>query len=137
MLKGWKQMSKEILFQVYEKAKEKQSIDKEFITFLEEIFPDKSIDVIASMKRGIIKYIYKPSNRIIWAAKGENQEHLIYPKLYCSCQDFYKNVVIKNKRRFCKHILAQIISEALNNFVVVSLEDNKFKEFVSDLRLKI
>jgi len=130
-------MSKDLLFRVFRKAQKKQVLDEEFISFLETIFPDKSNDVLEVLKRGIIKYIYTPSNRIVWAAKGENQEHLIYPKLYCSCQDFYKNVVVKKKRKFCKHILAQTISEAINSFMIVTLEDNKFKEFVSDLRLKI
>ena len=75
--------------------------------------------------------------RIVWAAMGENQEHLIYPRLYCSCQDFYKHVVIKKKRKYCKHILAQIISVALNRFEVITLEDSQFKEFVKELKLKI
>jgi predicted nucleic acid-binding Zn finger protein len=130
-------MSKDLLFQVFRKAQKKQVLDEEFISFLETIFPDKSTDVLEVLKRGIIKYTYTPSNRIVWAAKGENQEHLVYPKLYCSCQDFYKNVVVKKKRKFCKHILAQTISEALNNFIAVTLEDNKFKEFISDLKLII
>ena len=130
-------MSKDVLFQVFRKAQKKQVLDEEFISFLETIFPDKSTDVLEVLKRGIIKYTYTPSNRIVWAAIGENQEHLIYPKLYCSCQDFYKNVVVKKKRKFCKHIIAQTISEALNNFKAVPLEDNKFKEFISDLKLII
>jgi predicted nucleic acid-binding Zn finger protein len=130
-------MSKDLLFQVFSEAKKKQIIDEEFISFLEKIFPDKSTNVLDVLKRGIIKYTYKPSNRIVWVAKGENQEHLIYPKLFCSCQDFYKNVVVKKKRDFCKHILAQIISEALNKFEAISLEDDKFKEIVKDLKLKI
>jgi len=130
-------MSKDLLFQVFRKAQKKRVLDEDFISFLETIFPNKSMDVVNVLKRGIIKYTYKPSNRIIWAAKGENQEHLIYPKLYCSCQDFYKNVVIKKKRKFCKHILAQIISEAINNFDVIISEDDKFKEFISDLKLRI
>ncbi|MFX0039063.1 MAG: hypothetical protein ACFFCY_07250 [Promethearchaeota archaeon] len=130
-------MSRRLFFQIFNKVKEKQVIDEEFITFIETIFPDKSTNVLEVLKRGIIKYTYKPSNRIIWAAKGENQEHMIYPRLYCSCQDFYKNVVIKKKRKFCKHILAQIISEALDKFERVTLEDSQFKEFVSNLKLKI
>ncbi len=130
-------MSKDLLFQVFRKAKRKQVIDEEFITFLDTIFPDKSTDVLEVLKRGIIRYIYKPSDRIVWAARGENQEHMIYPKLYCSCQDFYKNVVIKQKRKFCKHIIAQIISEALNKFESIILKDDEFKEFLSNLKLKI
>ena len=130
-------MSKDLLFQVFRIAKRKKVIDEEFITYLETIFPDKSTNVLEVLKRGIIKYIYKPSNRIVWAAKGENQEHMIYPKLYCSCQDFYKNVVIKQKRKFCKHIIAQIISEAFNKFEIIILKDDEFKEFLSNLKLRI
>ena len=130
-------MSKDLLFQVFRKAKRKQVIDEEFITYLDTIFPDKSTNVLDVLKRGIIRYIYKPSDRIVWAARGENQEHMIYPKLYCSCQDFYKNVVIKQKRKFCKHIIAQIISEALNKFESIILKDDEFKEFVSNLKLRI
>ncbi|MFX0008575.1 MAG: hypothetical protein ACFFA7_15800 [Promethearchaeota archaeon] len=130
-------MSKDLLFQVFRIAKRKQVIDEEFITYLETIFPDKSTNVLEVLKRGIIKYIYKPSNRIVWAAKGENQEHMIYPKLYCSCQDFYKNVVIKQKREFCKHIIAQIISEAFKKYKIIIMKDDEFKEFLSNLKLKI
>ncbi len=130
-------MSKDLLFQVFRKAKKKQVIDEEFITYLDAIFHDKSTNVLEVLKRGIIRYIYKPSNRIVWASRGENQEHMVYPKLYCSCQDFYKNVVIKQKRKFCKHIIAQIISEALNKFENVILKDDEFKEFVSNLKLRI
>jgi len=130
-------MSKDLLLHVFQKAKEKQVIDEDFISFLETIFPNKSTNVLDVLKRGITKYIYEPSNRIVWVAQGENQEHLIYPKLYCSCQDFYKSVVVKKKRHFCKHILAQIISDALNTYKEVILEDKRFKELVRDLKLKI
>ena len=130
-------MSKDLLFQLFREAKDKQIIDEKFITYLDKIYPNKSTSVIEVLKRGIIKYTYTPSNRIVWTAQGENQEHLIYPKLFCSCQDFYKNVVIKKKRIFCKHILAQIISEALNQFKSVTSNDNKFMDLVSELKLKI
>lgn len=130
-------MSKDLLKQVFLKVKKKQVIDEEFITFLEKIFPGRATNVLNVLKKGIIKYVYKPSNRIVWAAQGENQEHLIYPKLYCSCQDFYKNVVIKRNYNFCKHILAQIISDALNKYETLNLEDNKFEEFLQDLKLRI
>ena len=93
--------------------------------------------VIEVLKRGITKYICKPSNRIVWTAMGENQEHLIYPRIYCSCQDFYKSVVVNKKRNFCKHILAQLISEAFNNYKIVRLEDKKFSVLIKDFKLRI
>ncbi|MHA2008673.1 MAG: hypothetical protein ACXABO_11460 [Promethearchaeota archaeon] len=130
-------MSKELLLKVFKKVKQKKLIDEEFMSFLEGIFPDKSPDVIEVLKRGITKYIYKPSNRIVWTAMGKNQEHLLYPNIFCSCQDYYKNVVINRKRDFCKHILAQIISEALDNYKEIVLDDEEFKKIIRDLRLKI
>jgi len=130
-------MSKDLLLKIYQKAKEKQIIDEELLTFLESVFPDKSATVIEVIKRGITKYVYTPSNRIVWTAKGENQEHMIYPQLYCSCQDFYKNIVIKRKRDFCKHIVAQIISEALKSYKQEKLKDKHFNNLIRDFKLKI
>ncbi|MFW9781900.1 MAG: hypothetical protein ACFFFB_06410 [Candidatus Heimdallarchaeota archaeon] len=130
-------MSKDLLLKVFEKARQKQVMDEDFVTYLEHIFPGKSPDVIEVIKRGITKYVYKPSNRIVWTAMGSNQEHLIYPRLYCSCQDFYKSVVIQNKRNFCKHLLAQVISEGFKEFKEVSLEDSKFKDIIKDLKLSL
>lgn len=135
-LNSFEKMS-DLLLKLFEKAKHKKMLDDEFISFLESIFPDKSIDVIETLKRGITKYIYEPSNRIVWTAMGTNQEHLLYPKLFCSCQDFYKNVVINKKRNYCKHILAQIISEGFKTFEEVKLKENKFKDLVEELKLNI
>jgi predicted nucleic acid-binding Zn finger protein len=67
---------------------------------------------------------------------GQSGIYLLYPKTFCSCQDFYKNVIINKKRIFCKHIIAQIIVEALGNYSVLELEDNDFKELVEDLRVE-
>ncbi|MHA2180710.1 MAG: hypothetical protein ACXAAH_04720 [Promethearchaeota archaeon] len=122
---------------LFEKSKQKKLIDEDFISFIESVFPDKSSDVMETLKRGITKYIYKPSNRVVWGAMGTNQEHLIYPKIFCSCQDFYKSVVVNRTRNFCKHLVAQIISEGLNDFKEITLPDEKFKEFVNELKLNI
>jgi len=120
----------------YISIKEKGKNETELIKLLDEIFPNKSEKVIDVLNKGIFKYIYKPSNRSVWIALGENCEHIIYPKLYCSCQDFYKSVIVKRKRVFCKHILAQIISEALEIYKEVEFDDADFKKLVNDLELK-
>ena len=128
--------SKDLLSEIYSKIKSKELIDEEFINYLESIFPDKSPNILEVIKRGITKYTFKPSNRIVWTAMGENNEYLIYPKIYCGCIDFYKNVIINRIRDFCKHIIAQIICEALNNYKEKKLEDNNFGDFINDLKLE-
>ena len=130
------QSSKDLLSEIYSKIKNKGLIDEDFVSFIDSIFPDKSPNILKVIKRGITKYTFKPSGRIIWTAMGENNEYLIYPKVYCGCIDFYKNVVIKKIRGFCKHIIAQIICEALNNYQLSILEDDKFTNFMDDLKLE-
>ena len=129
-------MSKDLLLNVYKRVKESGIINEDLIKYLETIFPNKSQDALEVIKRGIKRNIYKPSNRTVWTAMGENDEYLIYPKLYCSCQYFYKNVVVKKKRIFCKHLLAQTICEALNNYHENEIKDIEFKKFIQELKLK-
>ena len=129
-------MTKDLLSNFFQIVKKKGAIDDELINYIEDIFPNKSQKVLEVINKGVSKYIYKPSNRIIWITLGENCEHLIYPNLFCSCQDFYKNVVVKRKRNFCKHILAQIICNALNLHKEVELKDEDFKNLLNDLDMK-
>ena len=129
-------MSKDLLFDVYSKAKNKNDIDDELINFIDSIFPGKVEKVLDVIKKGITKYHYKPSNRVIWVALGENCVHMIYPRLYCSCQDFYKNVVTQRKRDFCKHLVAQTICEGLDDFNELDLDDEDFHTLMEDLSLK-
>jgi len=129
-------MSKDLLFKLFSIVEGKADIDEEIIRNINDIFSNKAERVLEVVKKEISKYIYKPSNRTIWVAMGEKCEHIIYPKIYCSCQDFYKNVVVSRKRDFCKHILAQVICEALNDFQVLELEDGDFSNLVNDLELE-
>ena len=130
------QSSKDLLSEIYSKIKNKGLIDEDFVNFIESIFPDKSPNILKVIKRGITKYTFKPSDKIVWTAMGQNNEYLIYPKVYCGCIDFYKNVVIKRIRGFCKHIIAQVICEALNNYQISIIEDDKFTNFMEHLKLE-
>jgi len=130
------QSSKDLLSEIYFKIKNTGLIDEEIINYLESIFPDKTPNILEVMKRGITKYTFTSSNIIVWTAMGENNEYLIFPKIYCSCLDFYKNVTIKRIRGFCKHIVAQVICEALNNYQEKKSEDRHYGDLIKDLRLK-
>jgi len=129
-------MSKDLLFDISLIAEKKSAIDEELTNFIDKVFPDKVDKVLNVIKRGISKYTFYPSKRVVWIALGENDEYLLYPKLYCSCQDFYKAVVIQRKRSYCKHLIAQVICEFLPDFKDIELKDDEFNEFVDDLHLK-
>jgi predicted nucleic acid-binding Zn finger protein len=118
-------MSKDLLFKLISILKDKSKIDDEIINYLNSIFSENAERVLETIKRGITKYHIE--DRVIWTAMGENSEHIIYPKIYCSCQDFYLNVVIERKRDYCKHILAQIICDTLNNYKEKDLSYSEFK----------
>ncbi|GAH26098.1 unnamed protein product [marine sediment metagenome] len=130
-------MSKDLLFDISLMVEKKGVIDEELLNFIDSNFPDKVDKVLQVIKRGITKFTFNPSRRVVWIALGENDEYLLYPKLYCSCQDFYKAVVIQRRRSFCKHLLAQVICEYLPEFKESELEDDRFNEFIEGLDLKI
>ncbi len=130
------QMSKDLLNEIHNRVKENGIIDDKLIQYLDIIFPNKSQEILEAIRRGITIYIYKPSNRKVWIAMGQSGIYLIYPKIFCSCQDFYKSVIIDRKRGFCKHILAQIIVDALDNYQTLELEDSEFIELMEDLRFE-
>jgi predicted nucleic acid-binding Zn finger protein len=123
-------MSKDLLLKLVSIVKKKNKIDDEILNFLNLIFSEKAERILETIKRGITKYYV--GDRVIWVAMGENSEHIVYPKIYCSCQDFYLNVVIDRKRDFCKHILAQIICEVLNNYKEKKISYNEFRNLFKD-----
>lgn len=127
------QESKDLLFQLESIIRNKGMINFDVINFLNYNFSGKSERVLEVIRRGIIKKVAKSTGRILWMAKGKESNHLIYPKLYCSCQDFYKNVVIKKKKPFCKHILAQVIVEILNDYQTECCEEKELDYIIEEL----
>ena len=75
----------------------------------------------------IKKYVFKPSNRTLWVAIGQNAEYLIYSNAgYCSCSDFYFRV-LDHEKAYCYHLLAQKIAEALNYYDLIEEEDEAYE----------
>jgi predicted nucleic acid-binding Zn finger protein len=74
----------------------------------------------------IKRYLFKPSNRSLWIAIGQNAEYLIYKNAgYCSCSDFYFRV-LDHEKAYCYHLLAQKIAEALNHFDLIEEDDEAY-----------
>ena len=132
-------MSKDLLSSIFRDVRDKGVIDDNFIKYLDSLFSNKSASILEVVQRGFVKYTHSPSRKVVWcvpAKKRPEEEYLIFPKIYCSCQDFYKAVVVERTRSFCKHILAQVICEALESFKHVEIDDSLFKKRITELNKK-
>lgn len=79
----------------------------------------------------IKKYVFKPSNRTLWIAIGQNAEYLIYSNAgYCSCSDFYFRI-LDNEKAYCYHVLAQMLAEALNFFDLIEEDDEAYDQLLT------
>lgn len=131
-------MSKDLLINIHDKVKDKGVLDDEVINYIDSLFSERIIDVIEVIERGFSKIIFNPSKKSLWTIskrKDPQNNYFIYPKLYCTCWDFYKRVIIEKRRPFCKHLLAQTICEALDNFKIVNLQDVAFQTYIKDFKL--
>lgn len=87
----------------------------------------------AVAERAVNKYTFTPSGQIVWIVAGKNREYLISLKdKYCTCDDFYVNVVLKKKSDVCYHILAKMIAEILNLYNKYSIEDEYYPEMMEE-----
>ena len=78
-------------------------------------------------ERGVNKYSFQPSGQVVWIVAGKSREYLIsLEDKYCTCDDFYMNVVLKKKSDACYHILAKMIAVSLNIYNTYDVEDERY-----------
>jgi len=86
------------------------------------------------LEKRIKRYIFRPSERVVWIAVGQSGEHRILPAAeYCSCDDFYFRV-IDGDAGVCYHLLAQRLAEALNSYQEILEEDEAYPALAEEWR---
>jgi len=80
------------------------------------------------------KYTFDPSGRTLWIVVGKETEYIVHPEVsFCSCDAFYF-FVLGEKTKFCYHIIAQAVAEALGWYDVVKENDCMFDVLISEWR---
>lgn len=80
------------------------------------------------------KYIFKPSNRIVWIVVGKGRDYLIMPIAdFCTCDDFYFRVMDK-QIHLCYHLIAQKLAEALEIFELYEEQDELYDVLMREWR---
>jgi len=77
-------------------------------------------------KNRVKKYMFRPSNRVIWTVLGRKGEYQVIPETnFCNCDDYYFRV-IDRKKTLCYHIIAQRFAEAFGKYTVKKLPDKAY-----------
>jgi predicted nucleic acid-binding Zn finger protein len=66
-----------------------------------------------------------------WIYIGRRRDHILVPRVYCTCRDFVIRVMSEKKRLSCKHLIIQKIAEANNTYRTLNIN---VKEYVKIIR---
>jgi predicted nucleic acid-binding Zn finger protein len=127
--KGNMKTAKEIkvLEKVCSEAKNKREITDDQLAQLSEAFGQQFTKAWETVKeKRVKKYVFSPSNRVVWIVVGREREYQIMPAAgFCSCDDFYFRVMDREVS-ICYHLIAQKIAEALEEYDMIEEEDRLY-----------
>jgi predicted nucleic acid-binding Zn finger protein len=115
---------KEEIITVLKEIQRKQSISGATLIALNRLCGNRFWRALQAVSNNLVKhYHFKPSGREAWIVVGKNRDYRVLSEIYCDCEDFYVNVIVKRRAEFCYHILAKIIAEALGAFAEIEEDD--------------
>jgi len=114
----------EELLRAIRKVQRRRCLTGEDIVTLNRICGERFWRALQAVANNLVKrYVFEPSRREAWVVVGKNRDYRVLPDVYCDCEDFYINVIVKRRAETCYHILARILAEALNTFSVIRVDD--------------
>lgn len=105
-------------------AKAEGKLTGKNLTRLYEIFGQRFTKAFEALKEGRVKkYVFKPSDRVVWIVVGKERDYLIMPEAeFCSCDDFYFRV-LDREIHLCYHLIAQKIANILEWYETIEEHD--------------
>ncbi len=83
------------------------------------------------------KYVFKPSNRVVWIVVGKGRDYLIMPAAdFCTCDDFYFRVMDRQVH-LCYHLIAQKLAETLESYVSYEENDELYDALMNEWKRAI
>jgi len=85
-------------------------------------------------EKRIKRYMFKPSQRVIWIVVGKERDYQIIPSAeFCTCDDFYFRVMDREVH-LCYHIIAQKLAEALDEYDTIEEYDGLYETLMREWR---
>ena len=135
----------------------KQGLSEEDLVKLEYIFGEnhlgRALDVAAS--GGVTRLVGKKSRRTVYAVRATasggggggrkmksptnvtdggtkgQQQHLTYPDHFCACKGFAWDIISRDERLMCKHMLAAALAESVDGCDEVEMDDVVFANLLA------
>ena len=97
---------------------------------------DRFWKALQAVAKDLVKrYIFEPSNKEAWIVVGKSRDYRVLSEVYCDCEDFYINVIVKRKADLCYHILAQILAQALETYSEIRVDDMRYDSLRNEWEL--
>jgi predicted nucleic acid-binding Zn finger protein len=122
-----------VLKQICRNAEAEGQITDEQLTELSAAFSSRFRKAWEALREKRVKrYIFRPSNRIVWIVVGRERDYLIMPAAeFCSCDDFYFRVM-DGEIHLCYHLIAQKIAAALKWYDELGESDELYGSLISE-----
>jgi len=93
----------------------------------------------AVKRKRVMKVIYKDAQQVFWIVYSPYRRrfHLVVSDLFCTCRDFYLNVVLRKKRDYCYHILARKLAEMTGIYETRYLDEKTLQRFIIELYINL
>ncbi len=131
------ELENKLMEDAYAELESRHGLSSQLKESLEKVFGERFTNgwELANA-RGVRRYEFKPSGRVVWVVSGRKSEYQVIPDIpFCYCDDYYFRVMDR-KRGLCYHIIAQHVAEALNKYERVAKKDSQYTNITARWRAK-
>ena len=123
----------ETLNAICKQAKTEDRLSGKNLTDLYDLFGQRFTKALEAIKENRVKkYVFKPSNRVVWIVVGRERDYLLMPEAeFCTCDDFYFRV-LDRKVHLCYHLIAQKIARNLGWFENIDEHDELYDSLMEE-----
>lgn len=118
---------------ICKQAKTEDKLSGKNLTDLYDLFGQRFTKALEALRENRVKkYVFKPSNRVVWIVVGRERDYLLMPEAeFCTCDDFYFRVLDK-KIHLCYHLIAQKIARNLHWYEVIEENDELYQSLMDE-----